>query len=172
MAVALAAVAVLALVGGGAFLYFVDWNRFKGFADAQGSRAAGRSVTIDGDLSVKFRGRLAEVHAERVRLANADWAREPNFLEIEVVDFQLDLLELLRGRTVLPELTLTKPMLSLEKRDARHKNWDMAPASPGNVAVKTTVPQKRTEIPIVGRLGIDDGVLTVIDVRRSCRCAR
>ena len=162
--VSLAALVIVLVGGAAAFLYFVNWNWFKGIADSQGSRAAGRQFAIDGDLRVKLHGRLAEVHAERIRLANADWAKEPNMLEIGALDFRIDLLELLRGRTVLPELTLTRPKLDLEKPDDKRKNWDMAPASPGNVAVKATVPQKRTQVPIIGQLVVSDGELTVTDV--------
>jgi uncharacterized protein involved in outer membrane biogenesis len=147
------------------FLYFVNWNWFRGIANEQGSKAAGRQFAIDGDLKVNWDSwTLPHVHAERIRLANADWSKEPNMVEIAVLDFQLDLRQLLKGRIALPELTLTRPKIVLEKPDAKRKNWDMSVASPGGAVVKTTVPQKRTQVPVIGQLVITDGTIAYTDV--------
>lgn len=147
-----------------AFLYFVNLNWFRGIANEQGSKAAGRQFAIDGDLKIHWDSWSPLVHAERIRLANADWSKEPNMLEIEALDFRLDLRQLLRGRIALPELNLTRPKVVLEKPDADRKNWDMSGASPGNAVVKTTVPQKRTQVPIIGQLKITEGTIAFTDV--------
>jgi uncharacterized protein involved in outer membrane biogenesis len=152
---------LIAFVG---FLYLVNWNWFRGIANEQGTRAAGRQFAIDGDLKVDWDSWSPHIHAERIRLANADWSKEPNMLEIEVLDFRIDLRQLVRGRIALPELGLTRPKLVLEKPDAQRKNWDMSAASPGGAVVKTTVPQKRTQVPIIGQLVITDGTISFTDV--------
>src|SRR3954451_8164260 len=124
LGIGLGGVAALLIAFAG-FLYFVNWNWFRGIANEQGSKAAGRQFAIDGDLKVKWESwSTPHVHAERIRLANADWSKEPNMVEIEVLDFRLDLRQLLRGRIALPELTLTRPKIVLEKADEKRKNWD------------------------------------------------
>src|SRR3546814_9073015 len=68
-----------------------------------------------------------------------------------------DLLELVRGRIVLPELYLDRPVIRLERRDDGTPNWAMG-ASRGSAAVEATVPEERTEFPVIGRLWIEEGV--------------
>src|SRR3546814_18329428 len=69
-----------------------------------------------------------------------------------------DLLELVRGRIILPELYLNRPVIRLERRDDGTPNWEMG-ASTGSAAVEATVPADRTESPVIGRLRTEEGVL-------------
>jgi len=134
-----------------------DWNWFKGQVAKAGSDATGREFAIDGDISVDL-GRISSVHLKGVRLSNAAWAKDPDMVNIAAVDFDIDLLELLRGRVVLPILHLTKPQIRLERGKDGNGNWDIGPST-GGAAVEATVPDDRTEFPVIGRLQIDDGSL-------------
>lgn len=134
-----------------------DWNWFKDRVAAAGSEATGRNFAIDGDISVDL-GWTSSVRVEGIRLSNADWAKDPDMVRIAAVDFDIEISELLRGRVVLPHLRLTKPEIRLERADDGTANWEMAPST-GAAAVEATVPDDRTEFPVIGRLRIDDGTL-------------
>lgn len=148
--VGLAALAVVAVL-------VWDWNWFRGYAARAGSDATGRTVSIDGDISVDL-GWVSSVRVGGIRLANADWAKRPDMVKIEAVDLDIDLRELLRGRVVLPRLHLTKPEIALERAADGRPNWEMGPST-GAAAVEATVPDDRREFPVIGRLRIDEGVL-------------
>ena len=134
-----------------------DWNWFRDRVAAAGSEATGRQFLIDGDISVDL-GWTSSVRVEGIRLSNADWAQEPDMVSIAAVDFDIEILELLRGRVVLPHLHLTKPEIRLERSKDGAPNWEMGP-SMGAAAVEATVPDDRSEFPVIGRLRIDDGTL-------------
>jgi uncharacterized protein involved in outer membrane biogenesis len=146
-----------------AFIFLMDWNWVRDMANTRGSAALGRDFAIEGDLKVDLRWPQTHVRAEKIRVGNAKWASDPNMVEIEVVDLQIRLPELLRGRLVLPELQLVKPKVALEKADAERKNWDFSAASPGGAAVKATVPQERSDFPVIGQLTVEDGELKYVD---------
>lgn len=145
-------------------LYFFNWNLLRGEINSRGSQAIGRTFAVDGDLKVNFDSWSPRIHMEGIRLGNPDWAKEKNLVQIKVLDFRIDLRQLLVGRIVLPELTLDEPVIDLEKPDKDRKNWDMSSATPGGAVVNTTAPKKRTEVPVIGQVSINKGVIKYEDV--------
>jgi AsmA family protein len=63
-------------------------------------------------------------------------------LEIERLEFSFRLLELLRGRVVLAEITLSRPQLLLEKNQDGEGNWKLQTET-------ETGPAERAEFPKV-----------------------
>lgn len=150
LGVLIAAVVVLVLVW--------DWNWFRGYINEAGTSASGREFAIDGDIDVDLAWKpLIRLH--KVRLSNAEWAEPENMVEIDLVQFRIDLGELLIGRIVLPELLLRAPRVELAKDENGEGNWRISRASSGGAAVEATVPEDRTEFPIIGVLQIDEGVV-------------
>jgi len=148
----------------GVGLYFFNWDWARGFIDREGSRTSGRTFSIDGDLRVNLRHPWTpEVHAEKIRIGNPPWAKEPNLVEIGALDFKIELRQLLAGRIVLPELTLDQPKIDLEKPDKDRNNWNLSTASSGGAVVNTTVPKNRTQVPVIGQLVVRQGTLTYVD---------
>src|SRR4051794_9516922 len=72
-------------------LYFFNWNLLRGTINARGSDAIGRVFAIDGDLKVNFDSWSPRVHMEGVRLGNPEWAKQPNMVQIRILDFRIDL---------------------------------------------------------------------------------
>src|SRR5690606_19415548 len=135
-----------------------DWNWVRGRINAAGTSAAGRDFAVDGDIEVDLAWKpLIRLH--QVRLANPEWAEPENMVDIDLVQFRIDLGELLIGRIVLPELLFRAPRIDLQKSPEGEANWEISRASSGGAAVEATVPEDRTEFPIIGLLQIDDGVL-------------
>src|ERR671919_276692 len=91
-----AGLAGTAAAGVAALAYLVDWNDLRGFIGRQASSALGREVAIDGNLDVQL-GDPIRIHAEKVRVANAQWSDDPTMAEVQVLDATLRLWPLLRG---------------------------------------------------------------------------
>lgn len=144
----------------GVGLYFFNWNWVRGIVNSEGTEASGRTFAIEGNLSVDLRRPLIpEIRAEDIKVGNPPWAKQPNLVQIGTLDFRIDILQLLKGRIVMPELTLDRPNIDLEKPDKTRNNWTLSAVTPGGAAVKSTVPQKRTQVPVIGQLTVSHGVL-------------
>lgn len=140
----------------------LDWNRFKGIITTRASEATGRELAIAGDISVDW-GWHPRVTLEGVTLENADWSSDPYMVEIRRLSVRIEILELLRGRIVLPEVELDRPRLILERNDRGDGNWAFEPAGVAEAAS----PDDRTEVPIVERLAIREGEIVYRDPGRE-----
>jgi AsmA family protein len=149
-AAVLAGLAILVAV----VLVLLDWNQLRGPISREVTRVTGRSFAINGDLTVAL-SLHPRIVANEVVMANAPWGREPVMADIKAVAFRIDLLELLTGNLVLPELTLSQPHLALEVNRSGEVNWNFA--APGN--------DKPLNIPSVDLLTIEDGAATYRDAR-------
>src|SRR4029077_10334220 len=133
------------------FISTLDWNKAKGYIAAGVSKATGRQLSINGDLKVDL-GWISKVHVSQIQFGNASWSSQPQMAEVGLLDAQVDLWQLLKGRFVLPEVTLSQVKLVLEKNREGSANWEF-PVAP------STVPQNRTEFPVIEKLIINDGTL-------------
>jgi uncharacterized protein involved in outer membrane biogenesis len=134
-----------------------SWDWLHGPAERILSEQTGRKVqigAISGEKTLRPRIVVKEIH-----IANAEWGREPELLAAEKVEVVVSLPELLRGRTVLPEIHLIKPKLSLERRKDGASNWTFG----AEEAADAAAPDERDEMPLIGLLVIDEGVLIYRD---------
>src|SRR5215470_2060922 len=127
-----------------------DWNKAKGYISAGVSKATGRQLSINGDLKVDL-GWISKVRMSQIQFGNVSWSSHPQMAEVGLFDAQVDLWQLLKGRFVLPEVTLSQVKVVLEKNREGSANWEF-PAP-------TTVPQNRTQFPVIEKLNINDGTL-------------
>lgn len=82
--------------------------------------ATGRAFVIEGDIWwTWWKRRLV---AERMRFANPSWAGRDQMITIDKVDANIEVLPLLRGRLVIPEVSVVKPDLWLETNAAGQFN--------------------------------------------------
>lgn len=120
-ALAIAAVLIVLLIS------FWDWNWFKGPVERAVAANTGRAFHIDGNLDVDL-GRITTIGADRLRLANADWARKtaPEMATAQRLEIDVALGQLLFQRSLfLPAIRITQPVLELESRPASQGggNW-------------------------------------------------
>lgn len=120
------------------------------------SAAIGREVRIDGPLAVDW-GLVTRIRAEGVKVRNADWSGEPWMLTVEAVDAGIRLRDLVVGRIDVPDVTLDRPLLLLERGPGGEANWRFGPQ-----AGKAT-PSSRRDVPIVGRILSREGRVTYRD---------
>jgi uncharacterized protein involved in outer membrane biogenesis len=146
--IALAGLAVLAV----AALLF-DWNWLRPLVEARLSAALGRTVTID-HLGVEL-SRAPLVTLDRITVANPPGFPPDSHLgEIDRLSLRIDLAKLLRGRVVIPELTIDHPVSRLERNQAGEPNWKLA-----GVADGTSSPAPAP----IGQLTINDGHIHLDD---------
>jgi uncharacterized protein involved in outer membrane biogenesis len=143
--------AVLALVALVLWLLW-DWNWFKGPVERQVETRTGRTFDIGGDLDVDL-GRITTIRADRLRLGNAAWSKEPTMATAEQLELRIEPLALLLRRpTRMFDLHLRKPVLRLETGSGRG-NWVFR--------------QGGGDPPDVRRLWVDDGDLRFIDAAQD-----
>lgn len=140
----------------GALLF--DWNWLRNPAQNVITAATGRETRINGRLVGQW-SLTPRFVVEDFHMKNADWAKEPELASFERVEVVVDLRELLRGRTVLPEIRLVKPQVALERREDGEGNWTFGAKAAKDVAA----PEERTEFPVIGLLVIEDGRFTYLD---------
>ncbi|WP_042798473.1 AsmA family protein [Thioalkalivibrio sp. ALMg11] len=135
----------------------LDWNMLRGPISQWVSEETGREFAIDGDLEGSI-----SMHpwftARDIRLANADWASEPDMLRVERLDVRFDLGALLRGQTVITDLRVHGAEVHLEAADERRVNWDLDTEER---------PDEPPQIPLIETLVIDESRLTYRDHGRE-----
>lgn len=146
---------VLALVIAAALF---DWNWLRNPAQSAITAATGRQTQINGRLAGEW-SLTPRFVVEDFHMANADWAKEKELASFERVEVVVDLRELLRGRTVLPEVKLVKPRVALQRREDGETNWTLGAKAAKDVAA----PEDRTDVPVIGLLVIEDGRLAYLD---------
>jgi AsmA protein len=98
-------------------------GQFKGPISRAVSKATGRELVIEGDLRVVPSLVHPRFRAERVTFANADWGQYDYLLQADAIEATVNLLGLLRGRLIVPEVRLENAALALEMDEAGRKNW-------------------------------------------------
>ncbi|MEN5061710.1 AsmA family protein [Luteimonas sp. TWI1416] len=151
--IVLGVIAVLVLL----LLIFWDWNWFKRPVERIVHAQTGRVLQIGGDLDVDL-GRVTTVRADRLRFANADWAKDRTMAAADRLELQVEVFPLLRGRIRLPEIRLARPVLLLETNpDGGGGNWtlDMGDGDGEPMQIR--------------RLWVDDGRLRFVDAPSKTR---
>ena len=97
------------------------WTR--GLLAQQISERIGRTLTIDGDLSIDW-AMVPRIRIQHIKLANASSNLSPYMAEIDELGMSLDVLEILKGHIVIPDIALIQPKLRLEKYSATENNWN------------------------------------------------
>ncbi|NKJ19540.1 AsmA family protein [Dyella sp. SG609] len=114
-----------------------DWNRLKPTINDKVSQAVGRPFVIQGDLSVAWRREPGEsglggwipwpeLIARDIRIANPEWAKQPQFAQLDAVRVRVSPLPLLAHRIVIPSVQLEHPVVDLERQAPDQANWDFA----------------------------------------------
>jgi uncharacterized protein involved in outer membrane biogenesis len=112
----------------------------------------GRALQIQGDLRLGLGWPLVRVQVQGLRFANPAWAQQPQMLEVDQADLQLDLRALLRGRLVLPTVAVGRPVVMLETAADGRKSWLLDRAQSDD---RTAVQIGRLTL-VEGRIGLDD----------------
>ena len=137
------------------FLLVFDWNMLRNALAERLSEELGREFAVDGDLEVRP-GPEPRIKARDVRVANAGWAAEPNMVEIESLQMQLDLRSLARGRLVFSGLQIRGAAVHLEIDADGRTSWDLGRET-----------DEPPWIPLIESLVIEESRLTFHDRRHD-----
>jgi uncharacterized protein involved in outer membrane biogenesis len=124
----------------------------------------GRETKINGDLRVHLLSWTPSLTISGITIKNPSWADNPIMFSADQVVVSASLGRLLRGQIVLPQLSLTKPMINLERDKAGRASWEFG--TQAGTPSDTTKPAK---IPTILSLTIVDGSLHVLDQVRKLR---
>lgn len=133
---------------------FMDWNWVKQIVANQLSEQLGRTVTIAGDLDVDP-SLTPQVRVNNVRLDNAPWAEAPHMVTVEEVVFSIDLLELLTGQVVIPNLELIDPLIILAISERGKENWIFDTASTPEEDKSSS--DSSSSIPVIKQVTVEGG---------------
>jgi uncharacterized protein involved in outer membrane biogenesis len=128
-----------------AFFIWFDWNMLKPFIERQVTEKTGREFTIRGNLDVNL-SLNPLISVEGLSLANAEWGTEQPMVAVDKVAVRISLWDLLSGDIVLPELSITRPRVLLEKSMDGKQNWDLKKEE-----------KKKMELPEIGQFTLDQG---------------
>jgi len=114
---------VLALLVAMVLFIAFGLSTLKGPITRAVSNATGRELVIDGRLKPVWSWVHPRFRAEKVSFANADWASDDLMFQADAVEMSVELLPLLVGRVVLPEVHLNRPVINIEIDEDGRKNW-------------------------------------------------
>ena len=114
---------LLALMVALALFVALGLHTLKGPITKAVSNVSGRELRIEGDFRAIWSWVHPRFRAEKVSYANPDWAGEDYMFQADAVEVSVELLPLLAGRVVLPEVHLVRPRVDLEIDEQGRKNW-------------------------------------------------
>jgi uncharacterized protein involved in outer membrane biogenesis len=126
-------VLVIALV---LFVALFDWNRLKPTINAKVSAAIGRPFVIRGDITAAWRREPSEsglrsllpwptFTARDLRVANPSWAKQPQFMQLDALQFRISPFPLLLHHIYIPSTQLAGLHLDLERNSRGDTNWQV-----------------------------------------------
>lgn len=135
-----AVVALLALL-----IVFFPWDVLRGPLNRYVTEKTGRHFEITRRLDVKL-GATTRILADGLEFANPEWARNPMLVKAQAAEVRIELLPLLRGRIVMPLISLREPQLGLQIEPDGRRSWALGRDS-GDPA----------NLPEIGALSVDKG---------------
>jgi len=141
--------------------FFISSPYVRSVVENHANAATGRKTHL-GDISIQW-GAVSHVTLTDINLSNSDWGKAPHMFEADLIDFDIHLWPLLRGRIDIPQIVIKKPKIALEQNAKGQSNWSFQESPVAASAVNTVKPTDRTEAPTIGHLIIDDGTISYID---------
>jgi len=126
VALAIKMALLLAVVAGIVAYAKIRWD-LRGIETALVERiaaATGRTLAIDGGVSIDLFALPPRITFGDVRLGNAPWGSRPDMLRAKRLEAELDLLPLLVGDVAVPRLRLVGVDILLETNKTGEGNWE------------------------------------------------
>jgi uncharacterized protein involved in outer membrane biogenesis len=124
----------------------------------------GRETKINGDLRAHLLSWAPSLEIRGITIKNPPWADRPIMFSADQLGVSVSLGRLLRGEIVLPQVSLTKPVINLERDKAGRASLEF-----GSRAGTPSETTRAAKIPTILSLTIADGSLHVHDQVRKLR---
>jgi AsmA family protein len=128
------------------------------------SGKTGREARISGNLRAHLLSWTPSFEIGGITIKNPSWADKPTMFSADQLKVSVSLGRLLCGQIVLPQVSLTKPEINLERDRAGRASWEFG--TKAGTPNETTKPAK---IPTILSLTIDGGSVHVVDQIRKLR---
>ncbi len=102
---------------------FLDWNQYKSQVVTTASNLSGRTVAINGDLSLSVLP-SPSFSAEDVSVSNVEGGQAANFITLQSVDVNVAFFPLLRGEVQVTKFILVEPNIAIEIDENGRGNWE------------------------------------------------
>jgi len=145
-------------------LALIDWNLLKPAVARAISARTGRETAIQGDLRAHLLSWSPRFEINGLTIRNPPWAQAPVMFSAQRITMSVRLGRLLRGQIVMPQVTMIKPVINLERDKQGRSSWEFG--------TKTGTPDGNTKpakIPTILSLVVEDGSLHVLDQIRKLR---
>ena len=159
--IAIAAVIVVAVGAGTVLIAGFDPNAYKPQIIEAVRHATGRTLTLNGRISLKP-SLWPTIQAADVAFSNPAGFSRPQMATLQGMELQLALLPLLSRRIEIDRLVLIRPDILLETDRDGHPNWQMTPEVSPAAPAGTQTPVKSgatTTAVSVGSIRIKDGTV-------------
>ena len=110
---------------------FIDWTKYRDTFESQLANRTGRTVTIDGDVSLALLPRPA-FQVDGVRIANLPEATDPDFARASRVAVNLAFGPLLSGRLQFTSIEIIEPVINAEVLENGSVTWAFVPVDSGS----------------------------------------
>lgn len=147
-----------------AFLVFFDWNWLRGPVGRIASAQLNREVVIAGDLDVHPWSWAPTIEAHDLRIGHPRDLPLPDgaaarMADIGLLRIQIEIPQLLRGRTVLRLIEASDSQVHLVRAADERNNWTFGSGRKGEAG----------RLPAIRRLVIDRADLRIDDAQRGAR---
>jgi uncharacterized protein involved in outer membrane biogenesis len=139
-------------------IVFFDWSWLRLPVQARLSAMTGKQIHIDGPIT-GTKSWIPHIVFNNIRIDEPDFTTAPKVGKIDSVAIEIDLSKLLHGTLDFPLIEIKKPNLDLVRDAAGKANWDIVAEAKG--------PGDRTDMPLIGRLKIDNGKITYHDFAKK-----
>lgn len=144
-------------------LKLIPDTQYNNWITSATQSATGRDFSI-GTLELDI-GTALRVRADKVRMANADWAKQEDMLLIEHLEADFGLLALLAGKADIRAVVEQAEVLAEKNADGT-SNWAMGTGEPEEEADELEVDQDEFSglplHPVIREIRIDDFKLTLV----------
>jgi len=130
------------VLSGAVFVSVFDWNWLKSAVTQRVADASHRDFAIEGDIEGEWR-LIPRIAATGIRIGNAPWAGASDMLRVERLEFRIDLVQLIKGSVVLPEVKIVGAEIDLQKNAEGMANWDFSPVSEAGAVAEATKSARR-----------------------------
>ena len=124
----------------------------------------GRETKINGDLRAHLLSWAPSLEISGITVKNPAWADKPIMFSADQLTLSVSLGRLFRGQIVLPQVSLIKPVINLERNKTGRASWEF-----GTEAGRHNETAKPAKIPTILSLTIAGGSLHVLDQVRKLR---
>lgn len=151
------------LCGLAALIILFDWNWVRGPIGRIASMQLNRPVVLAGDLDVHPWSLTPRAEVHDLRIGQPSWARDKadgaQMATVGKLEVSLQLLDLIRGRTVLGLIQVTQADVHLIREASGRANWQFGGGKSSSAP----------KLPAIRRLIIDHANLTIDDAQRQAR---